>query len=162
MDNSDEFKPKHTIRNSNAFQKGREKLGGLILKGMKTTGGTDVDWLVEHRGGFIIIESKEFHDDHISISLGQMIAFEKLHERLIANGKCYFLIFAGDDKINFDNPDSIIWYFEMKDWKEGNISHREMDKPRRYIIERSSMKEMIIKDFRTTIEGFWEEFEREN
>jgi len=48
----------------------------------------------------------------------------------------------------------------MKDWKEGNISHSELDKPRRYIIEKSSMKEMPIKDFRTTIEGYWKEFEQ--
>jgi len=97
MEKSDsEIKPKHSIRDSNAFQRGREKLGGLILRGMKTTGGTDVDWLVEHRGGFIIMEFKEFHDNHISIPLGQMIAFEKLHERLSIGGKCYFLVFAGE------------------------------------------------------------------
>ena len=71
MDNSVvKIKPKHTIRDPEAFQKGREALGGIILKGMKTTGGTDVDWLIEHKGGFIIIEFKELHDDIIIIPVG--------------------------------------------------------------------------------------------
>ena len=67
LSNSDENSPKHTITNSKAFQKGREQLGQLILKNMAITGGTDVDWLVERRGGFIILECKEFHDNTITI-----------------------------------------------------------------------------------------------
>ena len=84
--------PKHTIRYSESFLKGKEQLGNLILKNMRTTGGTDVDWLVEHRGGFIILECKEFHGDGgvFPVSRGQMIAFEKLYERLNSGGKCYF------------------------------------------------------------------------
>ncbi len=79
-----DFKPKHTIFDSEKFQRGREKLGGLILEGMKATGGTDVDWLIERKGGFIILENKEFVNHSISISLGLMIAFEKLFEKLEA------------------------------------------------------------------------------
>ena len=44
MDNNViKIKPKHTIRDPEAFQKGRKALGEIILKDMKTTGGTDVD-----------------------------------------------------------------------------------------------------------------------
>jgi hypothetical protein len=60
---------------------------------MDITGGTDVDWLIERKGGFIILESKEFRDNQISIPLGQMIAFEKLHERLSSDGKCFFFMY---------------------------------------------------------------------
>jgi len=80
MNLMEEIKPKHTISDSKSFQKGREQLGQLILKNMKITGGTDVDWLIERKGGFIILESKEFHDNYITVPLGQMIAFEKLHD----------------------------------------------------------------------------------
>ena len=55
----EENTPKHTITNSEVFQKAREQLGHLILKNMDITGGTDVDWLIERKGGFIILESKE-------------------------------------------------------------------------------------------------------
>jgi len=87
-----EFKPKHTISDSEKFQRGREKLGGLIVDGMKATGGTDVDWLIEHKGGFIILENKEFDNDTIPIKLGQMIAFEQLYEKLLP--KCHFLFWV--------------------------------------------------------------------
>ncbi|MFQ5440562.1 MAG: hypothetical protein ACE5DL_03765 [Nitrosopumilaceae archaeon] len=41
-----EFKPKHTILDPKKFLEERAKLGGLILEGMKTTGGTDIDWVI--------------------------------------------------------------------------------------------------------------------
>ena len=160
MDNSvPENKPKHTIHDSNAFQRGREKLGGLILRGMKTTGGTDVDWLIEHRGGFIVLELKEFHDDHITIPVGQMIAFQKLHERLNSGGKCYFVI-VGSDDIDFKNSDSSIWLFEMEDWNNGSIPHKKTLYQKWYIIKRKFMQETSLKDFRKKIESFWKEFEQ--
>lgn len=89
-----QFKAKHTIKDIELYAKDKAKLGGLILEGMKTTGGTDIDWLIEHHGGFIVMENKEFKGDYISIKQGQMIAFERLHEKLDCDGKCHFLVFG--------------------------------------------------------------------
>ena len=99
MSDSDENSPKHTITNSESFQKGREQMGQLILKNMKITGGTDVDWVVERNGGFIILECKGFRDGHMTIPWGQMIAFERLHERLSTGGNCYFYFFANEESL---------------------------------------------------------------
>jgi len=71
------------------FTRGREVLGDLIVHGMIASGGTDIDWLIEHKGGFIILEFKGFHNDKINIAKGQMIAYEKLHEKLNQATKCY-------------------------------------------------------------------------
>ena len=132
----EEFKPKHTISDSKKFQKGRENLGKLILEGMKTTGGTDIDWLIEHRGGFILMENKEFYLDHIPIKKGQMIAFEKLNEKLLP--KCHFL-FCGYDDIDFKNPESVIYYFDMKDWNVGKVTNEFNTKFKTYYVGRKSM-----------------------
>src|SRR3989304_4877720 len=140
--------PKHTITKSEVFQKGREQLGQLILKNMKITGGTDVDWLIERRGGFIILESKVFRENQISIPLGQMIAFEKLHERLSSGGKCFFYVFANDDITDFTNPKSPIWYFEMEHWKNGKIPQIKTKTGKYYSIKKDSMAQIPIQDFR--------------
>lgn len=155
----DENTPKHTITHSEAFHKGREQLGQLILKNMNITGGTDVDWLVERKGGFIILECKEFHNDMITIPLGQMIAFEKLHERLTSNGKCYFYIFANNNITDWANPKSSIWNFEMNEWKNSSIPKNRSKTGKWYIIEKKSMAEMPIKDFRGLMEKHWKEFD---
>ena len=60
MPDSNKITPKHTISDSKAFQNSREKMGDLISQEMKTTGGTDVDWLIEHRGGFMIFELRQY------------------------------------------------------------------------------------------------------
>jgi len=155
----EEFKPKHTISDSEKFQKGREKIGGLILEGMKATGGTDIDFMIEHRGGFIFLEYKEFQENHISIPLGQMIAFEKLHEKLSLNAKCYFFIFGHDEEVNWKNPDSNIWFFEMTDWKNRKIVFEKDDRWKRYKIERKNMNQVAIRDFRGLMDKYWKEFE---
>jgi len=155
----DENTPKHTISHSDSFQKGREQLGQLILKNMNITGGTDVDWLVERKGGFIILECKEFREDIITIPLGQMIAFEKLHERLSSNGKCYFYIFASNNITDWKNPESSIWCFEMNEWKKGSVPKNKSKTGKWYLIEKKSMKEMPIKDFRGLMEIHWKEFD---
>lgn len=154
----EEFKPKHTISDTGRFQKGREKLGGLIIDGMKITGGTDIDWLIERKGGFIVLENKEFQGDHISIPVGQMIAFEHLHEKLNSDGKCQFLIFGYDD-IDFKNPDSTVWFFDMMDWRDRKITSKKDTKYKRHIVERKNMKSITIKEFRGLMEKFWKEFE---
>ena len=73
-------KAKYQIFDESEFTRGREVLGDLIVHGMIASGGTDIDWLIEHKGGFIILEFKGFHNDKINIAKGQMIAYEKLHE----------------------------------------------------------------------------------
>jgi len=153
-----EFKPKHTIFDSEKFQKSREKLGGFILEGMKTTGGTDVDWLIEHKGGFIVLENKEFVNDRISIKLGQMIAFEQLYKKLLP--KCHFL-FCGYDDIDFKNPESIIYYFDMKDWDavKKSFTTEFKEKFKTFYVDKKSMDPLTLKEFRELMEKYWNEFE---
>ena len=74
--------PKYQIHDEAEFTRGREVLGNLIVQGMIASGGTDIDWLIEHNGGFVVLEFKGFHNDKINIPMGQMIAYEKLHEKL--------------------------------------------------------------------------------
>ena len=72
-------KAKYQIFDEVEFTRGREILGDLIGHDMVASGGTDIDWLVEHNGGFIILEFKGFHNDKINIAKGQMIDYENLH-----------------------------------------------------------------------------------
>jgi hypothetical protein len=65
-------KAKHQIFDEIEFTRGREILGDLIVHGMIASGGTDIDWLIEHNGGFIILEFKGFHNDKINIAKGQV------------------------------------------------------------------------------------------
>ncbi|MFB5622109.1 MAG: hypothetical protein ACE5Q7_04160, partial [Candidatus Nitrosomaritimum yanchengensis] len=85
-------KAKYQIFDEEEFTRGREVLGELIVHGMIASGGTDIDWLIEHNGGFIILEFKGFHNDKINIPKGQMIAYEKLHGKLNQATKCYLYI----------------------------------------------------------------------
>jgi len=153
--------PKHTIRDYTKFQDDRDKLGQLVLQGMKTSGGTDVDWLIEHRGGFIVMENKTFLQNRISIPRGQMIAFERLHSRLNNGGKCYFHIFGFDTNMDFKNPESIIWHFDMVEWKNKQIPNEYDTQFKRHLIQRESMKSITIRGYRELIEKYWCEFEEE-
>ena len=154
-----DFKPKFTIKDPEKFQNDRAKMGNFILEGMDTTGGTDVDWLIEHRGGFIIMENKGFFNDTISIPWGQMIAFEKLYDKLNSDGKCHFLFFGYDD-IDFKNRDSVIWYFEMKDWKSKSVPFTRSKEHNKYLVNRNDMKSITLKKYRDLMEEFWKEFEQ--
>jgi len=98
---------KYQIYDEVEFTRGREVLGNLIVRGMIASGGTDIDWLIERNGGFIILEFKGFHNDKIKIAMGQMIAYEQLHKKLNQSTKCYLYIIGCDD-IDFSNPDSKI------------------------------------------------------
>jgi hypothetical protein len=128
---------------------------------MKTTGGTDVDWLIEHNGGFIILELKEIHDDTIGIPVGQMIAYERLHKALNTSTKCYFLI-VGTEEIDFKNPDSPMWYFEMEKWNDGTIPHKKSLYGKAYLVGKKSMQKTSVGDFRNLIEKFWRDLEKTN
>ncbi len=157
--------PKHKIVNPLLFAKTREVLGNLISRRMKTSGGTDVDWLIEHHGGFMIFELKIFHDDRMAISKAQMIAYEKIYENL---PKCHML-FIGHDDIDFSNLDDPVWLFEMREWKSGAIPHVEgsltdpdysTNEVMGYRVERDFMEKIDVKILRDRIDSIWSEFER--
>jgi len=158
-------KAKYQIFDESEFTRGREVLGDLIVHGMIASGGTDIDWLIEHKGGFIILEFKGFHNDKINIAKGQMIAYEKLHEKLNKVTKCYLYV-VGCDDIDFSNPDSTVCIFEMNQWKEGVIPKNTTDiygdttgKQNKFIVYREHMEEISIEKLRSLVDGHWKEFE---
>lgn len=156
--------PKFVIGNPEAFTKNREILGNIIVKNMRASGGMDVDWLVERKGNFIILEIKSFYDDRIRIPLGQIIAYQSLHEKLNETGKCYLYV-IGVDENDFTDDCSKIWLFEMKEWREQKIPHisrnfEKNDLPKDgFIVERSFMREMTVREFRDLVESAWKEFD---
>ncbi len=159
-------KAKYQIFDESEFTRGREVLGNLIVHGMITSGGTDIDWLIEHKGGFVIMEFKGFHNDKINIPKGQMIAYEKLHEKLNQSTKC-FLYVVGCDDIDFSNPDSKIWIFEMAQWKSGaipkninNIYGEDSGRQNKFIVYREYMEEISVEKLRDIVDSHWKEFER--
>ena len=159
-------KAKYKIFDESEFTRGREVLGDLIVHGMISSGGTDIDWLIEHRGCFVILEFKGFHNDKINIPKGQMIAYEKLHEKLNQSTKC-FLYVIGCDDIDFSNPDSTIWIFEMRQWKSGAIPKNTNDiygedsgRQNKFIVYREYMEEISVEKLRDIVDSHWKEFER--
>ena len=153
---------KYKIFDEEEFTRGREVLGDLIVQGMVTSGGTDIDWMIEHNGGFIILEFKGFHDDKINIAKGQMIAYENLHEKLNQSTKC-FLYVIGYDDANFSNPDSKMWIFEMNQWKSGIIpkntsDNHEENKQNRFVVYRDYMEEISVEKLRKIIDSHWNQF----
>jgi hypothetical protein len=159
-------KAKYQIFDESEFTRGREVLGDLIVHGMIASGGTDIDWLIEHRGSFVILEFKGFHNDKINIPKGQMIAYEKLHEKLNQSTKC-FLYVVGCDDIDFSNPDSTIWIFEMAQWKSGAIPKNTIDiygeasgRQNKFIVYREYMEEISVEKLRDIVDSHWKEFER--
>ena len=157
-------KAKYQIFDEEEFTRGREVLGNLIVRGMLASGGTDIDWLIEHNGSFVILEFKGFHNDKINIPMGQMIAYERLHEKLNQSTKCY-LYFIGCDDIDFSNPDSKVWLFEMKQWKLGGIPKTTRDiydsqvKQNKFMVYREYMEEISVEQLRIVIDSHWKEFE---
>ena len=156
-------KAKYQIFDQNEFTRGREVLGELIVHGMIASGGTDVDWLIEHNGSFIVLEFKGFHNDKINIPKGQMIAYENLHQKLNQVTKCYLYI-IGCDESEFSNPDSKIWIFEMNQWKQGGIPkntgdiYGENQQNNKYAVYREYMQEISIEELRKIIDSHWNEF----
>ena len=159
-------KAKYQIFDESEFTRGREVLGDLIVHGMVASGGTDIDWLIEHNGGFIILEFKGFHNDKINIAKGQMIAYEKLYEKLNQSTKCYLYV-VGCDDIDFSNPDSTIWVFEMNQWNSGAIPKNTSDiygndlgMQNKFIVYREYMEEISVEKLRGIVDFHWKEFER--
>ena len=158
-------KPKYQIFDESEFTRGREVLGNIITHGMIASGGTDIDWLIEHKGSFIILEFKGFHNDKINISQGQMIAYERLHEKLNQATKCYIYI-VGCDDIDFSNPDSTVWIFEMSQWKNNIIPKNTTDiydeksnRQNKFMVYREYMEEISVEKLREIIDMHWKEFE---
>jgi len=158
-------KAKYQIFDELEFSRGREVLGDLIVHGMIASGGTDIDWLIEHKGGFVILEFKGFHNDKINIAKGQMIAYEKLHEKLNLATKCYLYVIGCDD-IDFSNPDSTVWIFEMMQWKNGVIPKNTTDiygedsgRQNKFIVYREYMEEISVEKLRDLVDSHWKEFE---
>ena len=159
-------KPKYQIIDEFEFARGREVLGEIIVHGMIASGGTDIDWLIEHNGSFIILEFKGFHNDKINIPKGQMIAYEKLYEKLNQVTKCYLYI-VGCDDITFSNPDSSVWIFEMNQWMNNSIPKNTKDifddkisKQNKFIVYREYMDEINVENLRDLIDSHWKEFEQ--
>ena len=159
-------KAKYQIFDELEFTRGREVLGDLIVHGMMASGGTDIDWLIEHKGGFVILEFKGFHNDRINIAKGQIIAYEKLHEKLNQATKCYLYVIGCDD-IDFSNPDSTVWLFEMNQWKTGAIPKNTNDvygensgKQNKFIVYREYMEEISVEKLRDLVDSHWKEFEK--
>jgi len=159
-------KAKYQIFDESEFTRGREVLGDLIVHGMIASGGTDIDWLIEHNGSFIILEFKGFHNDKINIAKGQMIAYEKLYEKLNQSTKCYLYV-VGCDGIDFSNPDSTIWVFEMNQWNSGAIPKNTSDiygndlgMQNKFIVYREYMEEISVEKLRGIVDFHWKEFER--
>jgi len=157
--------PKYKIFDEDEFTRGRQVLGNMIVHGMMTSGGTDLDWLIEHNGGFVIFEFKGFHNDKVNIPKGQMIAYEKLHEKLNQSSKC-FLYIIGCDDIDFSNPDSKIWFFEMNQWKNNAIPKITADiyndtyqKENKYLVYREYFEEITVSELRELVDKHWNEFE---
>ncbi len=158
-------KAKYQIFDESEFTRGREVLGDLIVHGMLASGGTDIDWLIEHKGSFVILEFKGFHNDKINIAKGQMIAYEKLHEKLNQSTKCYLYVVVCDE-IDFSNPDSTIWIFEMNQWKSGAIPKNTSDiygddsgRQNKFIVYREYMEEISVERLRDVVDSHWKEFE---
>ena len=93
-----------------------------------------------------------------------MIAYEKLHEKLNQSTKCYLYI-VGCDDIEFSNPDSMIWIFEMNQWKNGAIPkttrdiYDEKNSHNKYTVYREYMEEITVEKLREIIDSHWKEFE---
>lgn len=156
---------KYQIFDEDEFARGRKVLGDLIVHGMMTSGGTDLDWLIEHKGCFLIFEFKGFHNDKINIPKGQMIAYGKLHEKLNKATKCYLYI-VGCDDIDFTDPDAKIWVFEMNQWKNGVIPKNTSDiyeedagRQNKYIVFREYFDEISVEKLRELVDNHWNEFE---
>lgn len=154
-----DYKPKHTLFDKKKFAEERAKLGGLAQEGMKTSGGTDIDWVVEHRGGFIVMENKTFSNDWISLPLGQIITFEQMYKKLNSDGKCHFLIFGFDNDVDFKNPESNAWYFDMEDWNNGKICPNRTISFKKFGIHRREMTKITLREYRDLMEKYWKEFE---
>jgi len=157
-----ELKPKYTLRDKGKFADERERLGFLITKGMKVSGGTDIDWVVEHRGGFIIIENKTFSKNSIYLPIGQMITLEQMYKKLNADGKCHMFVFGFEHDTDYKNPESFGWYFTMEEWFSGKVGLQNRLSRSKYgsiVIHKREMTKITLDEYRELLDIIWYEFE---
>ena len=95
-----------------------------------------------------------------------MIAYERLYEKLNQSTKCYLYV-VGCDDIDFSNPDSTIWFFEMSQWNSGAIPKNTNDiydedsfTQNKFIVYRDYMEEIRVEKLREMVDSHWKEFER--
>jgi hypothetical protein len=77
------------------------------------------------------------------------------------------LYIVGCDDIDFSNPDSPIWIFEMKQWKNNIIPKNKSDiynensnKQNKFIVYREYMDQITVEKLRELIDSHWKEFEK--
>ena len=126
---------------------------------METTGGTDVDWMVERNGGFILLEIKGINQNNISIKWGQLLAFRRLYTKLSSDGKCHFLVIGHED-IDYKNPESVLWYFDIQDFVDNVVPFVYDKRYKRLVVHKSAMKAMTVREFRELMEKYWKEFNK--
>ena len=154
--------PKKPIRDFDTYVKDKLIHGNLVSEVMSTTGGTDVDWLIEHDWGFMLFETKVFRGNKISLQWGQMTAFVRLYTRLKANSNCVFFIVGFEGDVDFKNDDMHIHYFTMDEWlgKEGKKVPYTYDKKfKKFEVNRYSMHPIKMKEFRELIDQTWKKFQ---
>ena len=73
---------------------------------------------------------------------------------------------VGCDDIDFSNPDSSIWIFEMEQWKNNiipkttsDIYDEKSNRQNKCIVYREYMDEISIEKLRDLIDSHWKEFE---
>ena len=91
-----------------------------------------------------------------------MIAYEKLHEKLNQATKCYLYV-VGCDDIDFSNPDSTVWIFEMSQWKTGaipknttEIYDNETSRQNKFVVYREYMNEVSVEKLRDMVDSNWQ------
>jgi hypothetical protein len=77
------------------------------------------------------------------------------------------LYIIGCDDIDFSNPDSSIWIFEMNQWSNNIIPKKTTDvygensnKQNKFIVYREYMEEISVEELRALIDSHWKEFEK--
>lgn len=151
--NNEENKPRNELRNPEIFTKIRKNLGNIVTNRMKTTGGSDIDWMIEHNGHFMIWEVRTFHDNLVSISRAQMHMFQTLCNQLT---HCDFFLIAHDD-IDFKNPKDPIWIFNMNSCQKYlKIQSDESPYDSKYIFDKSMLNEIDVKILRDIIDASWD------
>ena len=146
-------KPKFQLKNPQIFTKTREILGNIIVNRMETSGGADVDWLIEHNGHFILWEVRTFNDDIVTISKAQMSMFQTLFHQLKS---CDFFFIAHND-IDFKNPREPVWIFSNREWENGlkEKSEKKSLNSSKYILKRDMLRKTDVKILRSMIDASW-------
>lgn len=128
---------------------------------MVTSGGTDIDWLIEHNGGFIIFEVKRRGKDTITIRKAQMWLYQALQKQL---DKCH-IFFIAHEGTDFKNPNDFVYVQELsKLLKDPALQERtefddEFEDEEGFRIPISFMEDMTVDELREKIDKLWKEFE---